>query len=62
VPKWLVAYTTAYTGNPFVRLNGDCVKTDYGIVHYKFAIIVASAPLHYVVVAHVPLAVAIIIV
>ncbi len=40
------------TGQPLVRLNGDCISTDYGIVQFRLAITVASAPLQYDVVAH----------
>ncbi len=39
---------------PYVRLNGDCISTDYGIVQFKLAIVVAFAPLQYDVAAHVP--------
>jgi hypothetical protein len=35
-------------------LNGDCISTDYGIVQFRFAIVVAFAPLQNDVVAHVP--------
>ena len=58
----LVTYTIAYTGKPLVRLNGDSIRADYGIVHYRFAIVVASAPLQNDVADHVPPAQAIIIV
>lgn len=62
VPQLLVAYTTAITEQPQVRLNGACVNTDYGIVQLRAEIVAALAPLQLVVVAHVPVIVLIIIV